>query len=64
MVYVAVQHPGEDGTFEKPRSYFPDYTNSSTGSRPSAVADAHGVLGHPRPSIVQVFRVDQESSAQ
>ena len=25
MVYISVQHPGEDGTFEQPRSYFPDY---------------------------------------
>ncbi|WP_434617819.1 PhoX family protein [Arthrobacter sp. A5] len=25
MVYVAVQHPGEEGTFEDQHSYFPDY---------------------------------------
>lgn len=46
LVFVAVQHPGEDGTFDAPRSLFPDY-----GSRvPGAVATA------PRPSVVQVFR--------
>ena len=26
MVHVAVQHPGEDGSFADPHSYFPDYT--------------------------------------
>ena len=24
-VFVSVQHPGEEGTFEAPNSYFPDY---------------------------------------
>ena len=55
MVYVSVQHPGEDGSFEEPRSYFPDYANSSVGSRPSAVAKAHGTVAQPRPSVVQVY---------
>lgn len=30
MVYVAVQHPGEDGTFAQPHSYFPDYVAASS----------------------------------
>ncbi|WP_420174297.1 PhoX family protein [Luteococcus sp. OSA5] len=34
-VFVAVQHPGEDGTWEKPNSYFPDYDN--TLPRPAVV---------------------------
>ena len=46
LVFVAVQHPGEDGTFEKPNSLFPDYGSTARGSVPDA----------PRPSVVQVFR--------
>lgn len=34
-VFVAVQHPGEDGTFEAQRSYFPDY--DGVGPRPCVV---------------------------
>ncbi len=34
-VFVSVQHPGEDGSFASPRSYFPDY--DSSGPRPSVV---------------------------
>ncbi|MEL4503857.1 PhoX family protein [Luteococcus sp. H91] len=34
-VFVSVQHPGEDGTWEKPNSYFPDYNN--TLPRPAVV---------------------------
>ena len=30
MVYVCVQHPGEDGTWESPNSYFPDYLPQGT----------------------------------
>lgn len=56
MVYVCVQHPGEDGVFEKPNSYFPDYANSSIGARASNVAKRFGTLAHPRPSVVQVFK--------
>ena len=41
-VFVAVQHPGEGGSWETPQSAFPDY-----GS---------GVFAGPRPSIVQVTR--------
>ncbi|MEV7620458.1 PhoX family phosphatase [Microbacterium sp. NPDC089321] len=47
LVFVAVQHPGEDGSFEQPRSLFPDYGSSAPGD----VADA------PRPSVVQVHRI-------
>ncbi|HWV49737.1 MAG TPA: PhoX family phosphatase, partial [Microbacterium sp.] len=46
LVFVAVQHPGEDGTFETPRSLFPDYGSTAPGD----VATA------PRPSVVQVHR--------
>lgn len=47
MVYVAVQHPGEDGTFEEPRSYFPDYVLPTR--------QGEGKFSFARPSIVQVF---------
>lgn len=46
LVFVAVQHPGEDGTFEAPRSLFPDYGSSAPGD----VATA------PRPAVVQAYR--------
>lgn len=49
MVYVAVQHPGEDGSFAAQHSYFPDYVRS--GSRPR-----RGQVAAPRPSVVQVHR--------
>ncbi|MFI7580616.1 alkaline phosphatase PhoX [Kocuria kalidii] len=49
MVYVNVQHPGEDGTFEEPRSYFPDYVV------PTQQGD--GEWSVARPSVAQVFRV-------
>ena len=48
MVYVAVQHPGEDGSWAAPRSFFPDYLPQGT------LAD--GGWGGPRPSVIQVFR--------
>jgi secreted PhoX family phosphatase len=51
-VFVSVQHPGEEGTYEAPNSYFPDYLN-----RPGAIAAA-GTAPAPRPSVVQVFRID------
>lgn len=34
-VFVSVQHPGEEGTWEEPNSYFPDYNN--TLPRPAVV---------------------------
>jgi len=49
MVYVNVQHPGEDGTFETPDSFFPDYV--AAGVRPEA-----GDFRGPRPTVVQVYR--------
>ncbi|MGD7733740.1 PhoX family protein [Propionibacteriaceae bacterium G57] len=49
MVFVAVQHPGEGGTFAAPISYFPDYANNR-------LAPAANTFAGPRPSVVQVFQ--------
>lgn len=46
MVFVAVQHPGEGGTFAEPISYFPDFKKA--GARA-------GEMAGPRPSVVQVY---------
>ncbi|MCI9888451.1 PhoX family phosphatase [Micrococcales bacterium 31B] len=46
-VFVAVQHPGEDGEFDAPASYWPDVVKSSP---------APGQVSGPRPSVVQVVR--------
>jgi secreted PhoX family phosphatase len=46
MVYVAVQHPGEDGSFANQHSYFPDYT----------AVNGNGLVAAPRPSVVQVWQ--------
>lgn len=48
-VFVAVQHPGEDGSWESPRSYFPDYVGER--ERPK-----HGAWRGPRPAVIQVTR--------
>ncbi|MBM6404910.1 PhoX family phosphatase [Phycicoccus sp. CSK15P-2] len=48
MVFVCVQHPGEDGSWEDQHSYFPDY------AEPGSLRD--GDWGGPRPSVVQVHR--------
>ncbi|MDQ0868371.1 secreted PhoX family phosphatase [Arthrobacter sp. V1I9] len=48
-VFVSVQHPGEDGTFEKQVSFFPDYV-------PAGTTPARGQARAPRPSVIQVFR--------
>ena len=48
-VFVAVQHPGEDGTFTAPQSRVPDYVP------PGSTAGAGSFAG-PRPSVVQVTR--------
>jgi secreted PhoX family phosphatase len=48
-VFVAVQHPGEDGTYAAPQSRFPDFVPVG------AVAGA-GQFAGPRPSVVQVTR--------
>ncbi|MDQ0922425.1 secreted PhoX family phosphatase [Pseudarthrobacter sp. W1I19] len=47
-VFVSVQHPGEEGTFEAPNSYFPDYV-------PAGTTPAAGQVRAPRPAVVQVF---------
>ncbi|MBR7743256.1 PhoX family phosphatase [Phycicoccus sp. BSK3Z-2] len=48
LVFVSVQHPGEDGSWADQHSYFPDYVapGSLSGGR----------WGGPRPSVVQVHR--------
>ena len=46
LVFVAVQHPGEDGSYAAPTSRFPDYGSAAPGDAPNA----------PRPSVVQVYR--------
>jgi uncharacterized protein len=48
-VFVAVQHPGEDGTWAEQHSYFPDYVKA--GKKP-----AKGDWRGPRPAVVQVTR--------
>lgn len=50
-VFVSVQHPGEEGSFDAPHSYFPDYV-------PAGTTPAPGQVRAPRPSVVQVFRAD------
>ncbi|QYF89369.1 PhoX family phosphatase [Arthrobacter sp. PAMC25284] len=48
-VFVAVQHPGEDGSFDAQTSFFPDYV-------PAGTTPAAGQVRAPRPAVVQVFR--------
>ncbi|TGN65296.1 PhoX family phosphatase [Nocardioides eburneiflavus] len=48
-VFVAVQHPGEDGSWAAPQSRFPDFV-------PSGGVAGTGELAGPRPSVVQVTR--------
>jgi len=50
-VFVAVQHPGEDGSFDAQVSFFPDYVAAGTTAAP-------GQARAPRPSVIQVFRTD------
>ncbi|MFV0458073.1 MAG: PhoX family protein [Actinomycetales bacterium] len=45
-VFVAVQHPGEDGSWNDQHSYFPDFGRGGRGNW----------AGGPRPSVVQVVR--------
>lgn len=47
-VFVAVQHPGEGGSFAAPTSFFPDYVSSPAQAK-------KGQFSGPRPSVVQVF---------
>ncbi|GGH58779.1 hypothetical protein GCM10007359_05330 [Rothia aerolata] len=60
MVYVAVQHPGEDGTYEEPHSYFPDYVKTRSSKAQSqtlrSLERKHGTFALPRPSVVQVYK--------
>jgi uncharacterized protein len=49
MVYVSVQHPGEDGSWDAQHSAFPDYVPSGSPAR-------RGEFAGPRPSVVQVWR--------
>jgi uncharacterized protein len=49
MVYVSVQHPGEDGSFDAQHSAFPDYV-------PEGRRADRGEFAGPRPSVVQVWR--------
>lgn len=51
-VFVSVQHPGEDGAFDAPTSYFPDYANATATRLAGAVAA-------PRPAVVQVLPTAQ-----
>ena len=48
-VFAAVQHPGEEGTWEAPQSRFPDYV-APGGTAPQ------GDFAGPRPTVVQVTR--------
>lgn len=48
-VFVAVQHPGEDGSWEAQRSYFPDFVGAGGTPR-------RGQFAGPRPTVVQVTR--------
>ena len=48
-VFVAVQHPGEDGKWGAQNSLFPDYV-------PAGTVPGKGEAALPRPSVVQVFR--------
>ncbi|MGW9414908.1 PhoX family protein [Arthrobacter cupressi] len=50
-VFVSVQHPGEEGSYEAPNSYFPDYVPAGSQAKP-------GQFKGPRPAVVQVYRVD------
>lgn len=56
MVYVAVQHPGEDGSYEEPRSYFPDY------GLPTRLEE--GEFSMPRPAVVQVFKLERDKDPE
>lgn len=48
-VFVAVQHPGEDGSWSTPQSRFPDFV-------PAGSTPADGEFAGPRPAVVQVTR--------
>lgn len=50
MVYVAVQHPGENGSWAAQTSYFPDFL-------PAGMPAEAGEWSGPRPSVAQVWKV-------
>ncbi|KGJ72402.1 phosphatase [Cryobacterium roopkundense] len=50
MVYVAVQHPGEGGSWDAQTSRFPDYV-------PAGTTPAEGAWAGPRPAVAQVWKV-------
>ncbi|MCK9795875.1 PhoX family phosphatase [Isoptericola sp. 4D.3] len=49
LVYVNVQHPGEDGSYDAPDSLFPDYLAEGE-------AAPAGAWRGPRPSTIQVYK--------
>ncbi|MCG2623467.1 PhoX family phosphatase [Arthrobacter sp. I2-34] len=49
LVFVAVQHPGEDGKWDAQTSMFPDYVKA--GSKPGK-----GKAALPRPSVIQMYK--------
>ncbi|MHA7283461.1 PhoX family protein [Arthrobacter sp. TMS2-4] len=51
-VFVAVQHPGEDGSWEAQASLFPDYV-------PLGGSPRKGDAALPRPSVVQVYKASE-----
>lgn len=50
-VFVSVQHPGEEGSFEAPNSLFPDYVGAN--------GPVAGAVAAPRPAVVQVLPKSQ-----
>lgn len=48
-VFVAVQHPGEDGSWGAQQSFFPDFVGATGTPR-------RGEFAGPRPTVVQVTR--------
>ncbi|MFD1214680.1 PhoX family protein [Arthrobacter sp. GCM10027362] len=49
LVFVAVQHPGEDGSWDRQHSQFPDYVPA--GGRPKK-----GQAALPRPAVIQMYK--------
>lgn len=56
-VFVAVQHPGEGGSFDEPLSFFPDYV-------PAPGKAKRGEVYGPRPSVVQVYATGKPRRSQ
>jgi secreted PhoX family phosphatase len=48
-LFVCVQHPGENGSWQEQLSYFPDYVQPDVGA-------PAGAWRGPRPSVIQVTR--------